>query len=147
MRRNFSSMSCVNWRSIRQPSSANVFLYLAKIQGPPIATARPMQTAARENLTSVEPVWIDRRRAMRFPTNDAAEVEVDGDPSLTLSGFLRDASRTGVRLALPQPLPRGAQVRISVRGAAAIAGEVRYCRWAGTIYYAGVMLRADNPRQ
>ncbi|HTC32247.1 MAG TPA: PilZ domain-containing protein [Bryobacteraceae bacterium] len=104
-----------------------------------------MQTAAREILTAAAPVWADRRRAMRFPADDAAEVEVAGDPSFTLPGFLRDASRTGVRLALPQPVTRGAQVRISIRGAAAIAGEVRYCRWAGTTYYAGVMLYGGDP--
>jgi hypothetical protein len=104
-----------------------------------------MQPAARETFNAVEPVWIDRRCAMRFPADDAAEVEVAGDPSFTLSGFLRDASRTGLRLALPQPVSRGAQLRISIGGAAAIAGEVRYCRWAGTIYYAGVMLCGGDP--
>jgi hypothetical protein len=104
-----------------------------------------MQTAVRESFAGIQPAWIERRRATRFPADDAAQVEVAGDPSFTISGFLRDASRTGVRLALPQPISRGAEVRISLGGAPAIPGEVRYCRWAGTIYYAGVMLRTGDP--
>jgi hypothetical protein len=93
------------------------------------------------NLTTAEPIVIERRGAVRFPDDDAAEVEVAGNPGFTLSGFLRDASATGVRVALPNPVPRGAQVTIKVRGALVLAGEVRYCRSAGTVYYAGVLIR------
>lgn len=37
-------------------------------------------------------------------------------------------------------LPRGAEVKINVRGALALVGEVRYCRCAGNLYYAGVLI-------
>lgn len=90
------------------------------------------------------PAWIERRDSVRFPADDAAEIEVAGDPAFKLSGFLRDASRRGVRLALPERVSRGADVKIIVRGAVVLHGEVRYCRSAGTIYYAGVLIRSSG---
>jgi hypothetical protein len=90
------------------------------------------------------PAWIERRHAMRFPADDDAEVEVAGDPVLKLPGFLRDASQTGVRLALPERVTRGAEVKITIRGTRVLLGEIRYCRCAGDIYYAGVLIR-DMP--
>jgi hypothetical protein len=45
----------------------------------------------------------DKRRCpQRFPANDEADVEVSGDSTLTLSGFVRDVSQMGLRLALPE---------------------------------------------
>lgn len=84
---------------------------------------------------------IDRRRAVRFPADDAAEIEVGGDPEHTLSGFLRDVSKTGMRVALPERLARGAAVKITIRGNLVFVGEVRYCREAGRVFYAGVSVR------
>jgi c-di-GMP-binding flagellar brake protein YcgR len=86
------------------------------------------------------PAWIERRQAVRFPAHDDVEIQVAGDPALKLSGFLRDASRTGVRLALPERVSRGAEVRIKLRGALVLLGQIRYCRCAGDIFYAGVLI-------
>jgi hypothetical protein len=86
------------------------------------------------------PAWIERRRSMRFPVDDAAEVEIVGNPTVKLSGFLRDASQSGVRLALPDRVSRGAGVKIVVRGSLVLFGEIRYCRCAGDTYYAGVLI-------
>lgn len=78
---------------------------------------------------------------MRFPADDDAEVEIAGEPARKLSGFLRDASQAGVRLALPERVSRGAAVKIKVRGAGELHGEIRYCKGAGDIFYAGVLIR------
>lgn len=86
------------------------------------------------------PAWIDRRQAVRFPVDDDAEVEVAGHPVVKLSGFLRDASQSGVRLALPERVTRGAEVKIKIRGSVVLYGEIRYCRSAGDIFYAGVQI-------
>ena len=99
------------------------------------------------NPSAAQPVWIERRRSMRFPTNDEAEVEVVADPPYTLSGFVRDASREGLRLALPKPLARGVQVKITLRGSPTLIGEVRYCRFAGTTYYAGIELASPEANE
>jgi hypothetical protein len=85
------------------------------------------------------PAGDERRCSERFPVDDEAEVEVSGDSPFTLSGFMRDVSQMGLRLALPERVSPGAKVRISVRGGSTrLTGEVRYCRSAGDIYYAGV---------
>ncbi len=88
--------------------------------------------------------WIERRQAMRFPADDAAEIELVGNPCRQLSGFLRDASRTGLRLALPERVSRGAVVKITVRGAWELFGEIQFCRGAGPVYYAGVSIHAGQ---
>jgi hypothetical protein len=87
-----------------------------------------------------EPAWVGRRQSVRFPSDDEAQIEVAANPPFSLTALLRDASRKGLRLALPQPVSRGDQVRITIAGASPLAGEVRYCRAAGSIYYAGVVL-------
>jgi hypothetical protein len=99
--------------------------------------------AAGDSLASpgAATAWIERRQAVRFPADDDVEIEVADDSTLKLSGFLRDASRTGVRLALPERAPRGAEVRIKMRGAVVLLGEIRYCRCAGDIFYAGILIR------
>jgi len=61
--------------------------------------------------SSSEPTWIERRRSTRFPANDEAQVEVAGDPAVSLPAYLRDASRTGMRLALPLPVTSGRRSR------------------------------------
>ena len=96
---------------------------------------------APANSASAEHVWIDRRRSMRFPANDEAQVEVAGDPPVNLPAYLRDASRTGMRLALPMAVSSGAQIKIKIGDASPLLGQVRYCRSAGSVYYAGVELQ------
>jgi hypothetical protein len=87
------------------------------------------------------PMGDERRHSERFPADDEAEVEVSGDSIFTLFGFLRDVSQMGLRLALPERVSPGASVRISLpRGGTRLTGEVRYCRSAGDIYYAGVVV-------
>jgi hypothetical protein len=89
---------------------------------------------------SLAPAWIERRRSVRFPADDEAEVEIAGEPVVKLSGFLRDVSQHGVRLALPERVNSGAGVKIALAGGLELAGEIRYCRSAGAIYYAGVLI-------
>jgi hypothetical protein len=85
----------------------------------------------------------ERRHAERFPVDDEAEVEVVGDSTFMLSGFLRDVTPMGLRLALPERVSPGASITISLRGGyRRLTGEVRYCRSAGDIYYAGVVVHA-----
>jgi PilZ domain len=88
-----------------------------------------------------QPMWMERRQAMRFPADDAAEVEIAGNPGLKLAAFLRDASQTGLRLALPERVAPGAEVKITVRGASVLLGQIRYCRCAREVFYAGVLIR------
>jgi hypothetical protein len=83
----------------------------------------------------------ERRRETRYPTQDAAEVEVRHGEILRMPAMVVDVSRSGLRLELPAAVGRGEQVKISLPRQVVILGEVRYCRRSGMIYYAGVLIQ------
>lgn len=83
----------------------------------------------------------ERRRETRYPTQDAAEVEVRHGEMLRIPAMVVDVSRSGLRLELPLAVGRGEQVKINLPRQAVIVGEVRYCRRAGIVYHAGVLIQ------
>jgi PilZ domain len=82
----------------------------------------------------------ERRRETRYPTQDAAEVEVRHGEILRMPAMVVDVSRSGLRLELPTAVGRGEQVKINLPRQVVILGEVRYCRRAGMVYHAGVLI-------
>lgn len=83
----------------------------------------------------------ERRRETRYPTQDAAEVEVRHGEILRMPAMVVDVSRSGLRLELPAAVGRGEQVKISLPRQVVILGEIRYCRRAGIVYHAGVLIQ------
>src|SRR5277367_5464163 len=83
----------------------------------------------------------ERRRETRYPTQDAAEVEVRHGEILRMPAMVVDVSRSGLRLELPAAVGRGEQVKISLPRQVVILGEIRYCRRAGMVYHAGVLIQ------
>jgi hypothetical protein len=94
-------------------------------QTPEILKAIRMQVAINVGFGMVNDYagGVERRCSERFPADDVAEVEVSGDSTFTLSGFMRDVSQMGLRLALPERVSPGAKVRISVRGGSTTDGR------------------------
>lgn len=84
---------------------------------------------------------VERRRETRYPTQDAAEVEVRHGEILRMPALVVDVSRSGLRLELPAAVGRGEQVKITLPRQVVILGEVRYCRRAGMVYHAGVLIQ------
>jgi len=82
----------------------------------------------------------ERRRETRYPTQDAAEIEVRHGEILRMPAMVVDVSRSGLRLELPAAVGRGEQVKINLPRQVVILGEVRYCRRSGTVFYAGVLI-------
>jgi hypothetical protein len=83
----------------------------------------------------------EKRRETRYPTNDAAEIEVRHGEVLRMPATIVDVSRSGLRLELPLAVGRGEQVKISLASQMVILGEIRYCRRAGIVYHAGVLIQ------
>jgi hypothetical protein len=83
----------------------------------------------------------ERRRETRYPTQDAAEVEVRHGEILRMPAMVVDVSRSGLRLELPAAVGRGEQVKITLPRQVVIVGEVRHCRRAGIVYHAGVLIQ------
>ena len=82
----------------------------------------------------------ERLREKRYPTADAAEVEVRHGEMLRMPAMVVDVSRSGLRLELPAAIGRGERVKISLPRQMMILGEVRYCRRAGIVFHAGIMI-------
>ena len=83
----------------------------------------------------------DKRGETRYPTEDPAEVEVRHGEILRMPAVVVDVSRSGLRLELPLAVGRGEQVKITLPRQMVILGEVRYCRRAGIVYHAGVLIQ------
>jgi hypothetical protein len=83
---------------------------------------------------------VERRREVRYPTHDQAEVEVMYSAPLRLSATVLDISRSGLRLELNTLLGKGQHVKIVVGRQLVVFGEVRYCRRAGDGFQAGILI-------
>jgi hypothetical protein len=83
----------------------------------------------------------DRRRYVRIPTNDPAQVNVIGAESKLMEGRVVDVSRGGLRLRLAQMFAQGTKLRIQLRETGVLA-EVRYCVAVDGEYDVGVQIQS-----
>ena len=81
----------------------------------------------------------DRRSEARYPTQDPAELELLPNPTEPIYGTILDVSRSGLRVALPQRITRGEQVKVKLHGNV-IFGEVRYCRAVSAGFQIGIRI-------
>lgn len=82
----------------------------------------------------------DRRREARYPCNKAVQVRNLTKNEARLSARIIEISRSGLRLELPAPVTKGAQVEILMSKEVAIFGKVRHCGAVGEKYQAGVQI-------
>jgi hypothetical protein len=83
---------------------------------------------------------VDRRSEARYPTQDPAELEILPGPTDPIYGTILDVSRSGLRVALPQRIDRGQQIKVKLRDNV-IFGEVRYCRAVSGAFQAGIRIQ------
>jgi PilZ domain-containing protein len=82
----------------------------------------------------------ERRRDVRYPTNDRAQVEVLHANIQHLSALVLDVSRSGLRLGIEERIQPGLELKITLPRQVVIFGEVRYCRRVGKEFHAGVLI-------
>jgi hypothetical protein len=82
----------------------------------------------------------ERRAETRYPTQYPAELEVLPGPAEPIYGNILDVSRSGLRVALPRRVDRGAQVKVTLRDNL-IFGSVRYCRAVSGGFHAGIRIQ------
>jgi hypothetical protein len=88
---------------------------------------------------------IDRRRSVRIPTDQCAEIRrVNPLKDGVLQGHLLDASREGVRLRTPAFLRPASSIEVRFAGSI-VLGEVRYCRRNGPEFEAGIQIQDTFP--
>jgi len=84
--------------------------------------------------------FIEKRRETRYPTSDFAEVQILPIDRTRRPATVLDVSRSGLRLELHTSVSRGIDIQITVADQIVIFGEVRYCRRAGEVFHAGVLI-------
>lgn len=82
----------------------------------------------------------EKRREIRYPTNDPAEVQVLPIDSTRRPATVLDVSESALRLELHSAVARGLEIKVILSGQVVIFGEVRYCRRAGAVFHAGVVI-------
>src|ERR1700733_1242880 len=98
----------------------------------------PMAALAQSLLASEQDA--ERRTEARYPTQDPAELELLPGSGEPVYGTVLDVSRSGLRVALPQRLDRGQQVKVTLHGNV-IFGEVRYCRAVSGAFQVGIRIQ------
>jgi hypothetical protein len=81
----------------------------------------------------------DRRRDIRIPTDEPAQLTASGG-SQRIEARILDVSRSGMRIGVDSRLPAGSIVTVHLRGSD-VKAEVRYCRWEGDRYHAGLQVQ------
>ncbi len=83
---------------------------------------------------------LERRMEARYPTRDAAELELLPGPNPSICGIVLDISRSGLRVALPVTVAKATHLKIKL-SSTVILGEVRYCRPVKGGFHAGILIQ------
>jgi hypothetical protein len=102
---------------------------------------REAREASRVAAAARGALFIEKRREARYPTRDAAEVEVVRGGNSPISATVLDVSRSGLRLGLQTAVDKGAEVKITLQKHIVIFGQVRHCRRAGEAFEAGILIQ------
>lgn len=81
----------------------------------------------------------DQRQSQRHPVTQSATVSVLGAASAVLQGEIRNVSKGGTQVEIPQPLGTGSLLKIEYDNNL-ILGEVVYCRQEQTVWIAGIRI-------
>jgi hypothetical protein len=112
-----------------------------------IGHERPDVRRSKNGLLAALAPWsliragLERRREVRYPTNDPVQVRIRPGEQL-LPGTILDISKSGLRIELSTPVARDSRVEIILPTQAVVFGTVRYCRRVADAYHAGVVI--DN---
>jgi len=104
-------------------------------------TTAALPLPAAHNAISLRGVaFLEKRREARYPTHDAAEVELLYGTELRLQATVLDVSKSGLRLELDASIGKGMHIKITLRKHVIIFGEVCHCRRARKGYQAGILI-------
>ena len=82
----------------------------------------------------------DRRREVRYPCRDSADVRSLDHLGTTHKATVLDISRSGLRIQVGVHLAKESRVEIVIHKHAIIFGEVRYCRTYGEGFHVGILI-------
>src|SRR5438552_12103149 len=83
----------------------------------------------------------EKRGEARYPTDDAAEVQILPSNGIRLPATVIDISKSGLRVELETMLAKYMRVEVMITPRKlVIFGEVRYCRRSGGRFQAGIFI-------
>ena len=86
------------------------------------------------------PISAERRAEFRFKTSCAAKMRILNQSTFSsIDVTIVNASRSGIRVAIPAHVTPGSIVRVTF-GKSILIGEVRNCRVEGDSFYAGLFV-------
>jgi hypothetical protein len=100
----------------------------------------PIAALAKSLLAADPEQGVERRTEARYPADEPAELEIVSCTANPIFGTILDVSRSGLRVALPQRIDRGDQVKVKLHHNV-IFGEVRYCRPVSGAFHAGIRIQ------
>jgi hypothetical protein len=86
--------------------------------------------------------FCERRREVRYATNDDVQLSLNGMAGLEISGVLRDVSRNGLRVEVAWPVQTGTRMKVSIRDRAIIFAVARHCRRTLETYQVGASIES-----
>lgn len=89
------------------------------------------------NLPEAQAATIEQRTHPRLPCSEAVTLRLESGQ--VLEGNLRDVSRTGAGVLIPEPLTPGTRIHLTC-GGVVFDGEVRHCTAQGLSYFAGILV-------
>lgn len=81
----------------------------------------------------------EKRREPRYPIRDPVEIE-NAPGGRRLPGFVLDVSRSELQLELSSPIGKGTKIKITFPAQFIVFGDVCYCRRAGMVFHADVLI-------
>ena len=111
-----------------------------RLQRPQQSPAPPAGSAGREAPRAQTEEFSERRREPCCPTRDPVEVENAPGGGRRLPGFVLDVSRSRLQLEISSPIGKGTKIKITFPAQFIVFGDVCYCRPAGTVFHADVLI-------
>jgi len=113
---------------------------MAALAGSLLDSEEAVSSLRLDGSDEAKPEVFERRTEARYPTQYPAEIERQHGVTEPMYGTILDVSRSGLRIALPQRLNRGEQVKVKLQDNV-IFGEVRYCRSVSGAFHAGIRIQ------
>lgn len=100
----------------------------------------PTKKGATSRCFGSHPPTDDRRKEIRYPCHDPAEVRLLHNDAPGFAASVLDISKSGLRLACPIQLDEGSRLEVILQRQAIVFGEVRYCQKVGQEFHSGVQI-------
>lgn len=84
---------------------------------------------------------LERRRRVRYPTNDAVDIAIVDSDYQRLPGTVLGVSKSGLLIELGMMIAKGTAVVLFLSNQVVIVGEIRHCRRTANAFCGGLLIK------